>query len=454
MHRVNPQEVHSENDDGLSMVKRQSTIPLEHNSYFFLLGSIGVGTPAQKFNVIFDTGSPIVWIRSSNCFTCSRSTRAFNASVSSSFKELRNSSHSVSYADGTYVNGEYAKESITIGSRRFNNFSILIATDVYDSSNDSDINGIVGLSFHKTFDGRGSIVAHQRTRTKPMAFSYFIDLSDFAGGITFGGIDIARYYGSLAWIPLIFSEESGEKSYSHWAINLTGLYVSGISGIDRPTSTIMDTGTSFSIFPSLIADSINSLLSLEKVSIGFNSVITFGKQCHDGNIDQFQNLTLHFGETIIKISPRTFMFLKQYGDTLYCVSGLFGKPQFSNDSIILGNVILRQFYTVFDYGSMKIGIADANRNFDVESRIIAADSRNSPIGIADPSSIGGISYSGSVTRVINYFKIMVLAVLVILGILFIIGTFWRKRQKKKDPELHNNFPGLTNPGVDHNYMHS
>lgn len=347
-------------------------------------------------------------------------------------------------------------ESVSIGSVKFKNFSVLMATDIVTPHNGRS-DGIVGLSFHDIQKGNGSIIKTllKNETSNSRVFSYFIDLRDSSGGLTFGGIDTARYFGPLLWIPVTPSVKGGVKQFLDWSLNLTNLTISDINIIDEPIKLLMDTGTSCSAFSPAIARKINTLLDLEEISIGL-PYITYGVRCDDGDIDKFQNITLDFSGKRITISSRTYMFLEMKDQKLYCVSGMFGLPQISDDLIILGNLILRQFYTVFDYGSFKIGLAEANRQIDVTPIIVAADSRNPPLGISDPKDIGGIGASGTSIKVLNY-TVFIVAAFLMLGICYlIVRQILKKRREKRSREIQNSINRQLqtsyNPVVSHHYV--
>jgi hypothetical protein len=418
-----------------SLEKRQSTVPLNYAlEYFFLEGQMSIGTPAQKFSVLFDTGSPTVWVKGD-----SNSGDSFNSSASKSLQIIESVNASVAYMDGTSATGYFAKELVSVGSFKFKNFTVMIATDIYSPHPELARSGICGLSFHEVEIDQASIIRSlwKNKRSKSTVFSYFIDLTDNSGGITFGGIDIARYSGSLKWLNVTPSIVKGEKEYDHWALTLTNFMVNGAKVIDAPAKVIMDTGTSLAVLSPKIANRLNLLLlGLDKISIG-SSHITYGKRCDDGDIDNFAPLFLNFSGQLVKIPSRTYLYLHNEHGDLYCVSGFYGAADTSNDLMIFGNLILRQFYTVFDYGSFKIGISDANRKPDVKPNIVVSDFRRSPLGISPLSDIGGIGASGTPPKYRKEFLLirMILGIMLPISLVIYVMNKYVKKRKGKDREV-------------------
>jgi hypothetical protein len=62
----------------------EATASIELNNYFNseYYGEISIGTPPQKFEFMFDTGSANIWIASKDCSECSKK---FNRELSSTF---------------------------------------------------------------------------------------------------------------------------------------------------------------------------------------------------------------------------------------------------------------------------------------------------------------------------------------------------------------------------------
>ena len=151
--------------------------------------------------------------------------------------------------------------------------------------------------------------------------------------------------------------------------------------------------------------------------------------CDNGEIPSLGLLTFYFESNPISIQPSNYLFLHTYSGQVYCVSGFMGLESVADDTIILGNLIMRQFYTVFDFGSRKIGIAEANRQSSVNSLFVPVDSRNSPIGVSDPALIGGRSKTSERIQISTFDRRLLLISLCSIIIAVIVGIIAYRLQK-------------------------
>ena len=274
-----------------------------------------------------------------------------------------------------------------------------LATETNERTPGTD--GIMGMAFsppnaNPTFWE----VAVSQKRAQSSVFSYYIDATDKAGALTLGGMDLARFNGPLAWMPILPTlTSSGINNFVYWQVGLTKINI-GSNSVSLPGAklpTIFDTGTSLAVFPPEMAASINKQLGLQAINSEGTNASLYGTSCGDGKIpSSLPDLTLTFDNVILTMPASTYMFIQP--DTrgrLLCLSGVAGVSLSSAatepNSIIIGNILLRQFYTVFDPEVHQIGIANAYRRVSVETKMFAGGRFNSPNGTSPEVTVGGVN---------------------------------------------------------------
>ena len=246
-----------------------------------------------------------------------------------------------------------------------------------------------------------------------------MDSTNTAGGIVFGGIDTARYHGNLNWVPVTPTASSfGQPVFVYWQIKLNSILVGGVSVPFTPVDAVIDTGTSLAIFETEIAQQINAGVGLQQIGSGSNGLYMFGMRCSNGEIPKgLPDIILTFDYITVSIPASTYLFVHPDDNgRLVCISGIVGSKMSTTSSPILGNVLLRQFYIVFDYAARKIGFANADRSPYLNSSFVAADYTNSPVGTAPPSLTGGINYNGRSAAT----KESQISLFIILGLLVLL----------------------------------
>ncbi|GIQ84434.1 aspartic peptidase [Kipferlia bialata] len=90
-------------------------VPLNQYEGVEYFGPVDIGTPAQTFQVVYDTGSSNLWVPSSQCFTmtCLRHNR-YNAAKSSTYKP-NGTIIELDYGSGS-VNGYFSNDVVGLGA--------------------------------------------------------------------------------------------------------------------------------------------------------------------------------------------------------------------------------------------------------------------------------------------------------------------------------------------------
>ncbi|KAJ3321685.1 Vacuolar protease A [Boothiomyces sp. JEL0866] len=348
-------------------------------SPFMFSAVVDIGTPPQSFKLLIDSGSSNLWIRNSNCSSQECSIPGFVSSKSKTFQTINTNAPTISYLDGSYIQGPLVEDVLNIGGKSIQQQFYLAKED--DSTEGYAVDGILGLAFptsSKTvFE---NLIGTSQILKQVFSIYYSKDLQ--TGSLLLGGIDTNRFGGELLWNLVYGDNPSGSSPFSLWKTHLGNLTVADKSiSLQKSFRIIFDSGTSLSNFPMDVVEKINAALGFSHIP-GQN--ITYGIPCPNSTIPtSLPNITFGLDTGSLKFHPEDYIYfssaISNKTTQVYCTSAFIGRSNLT-DSAIFGNVLTQKLYVVHDLKNLKIGVAIANRNSSVSSNIVAADSSNTPAG--------------------------------------------------------------------------
>ncbi|PKA47218.1 Aspartic proteinase oryzasin-1 [Apostasia shenzhenica] len=221
-------------------------------------GEIGIGSPKQKFAVIFDTGSSNLWVPSAKCYfsiSCYFHSK-YRSSSSNTYKK-NGKSAAIHYGSGS-VSGFFSEDLVTIGD-------LVVKDQVFiEATREPGItfllarfDGILGLGFKEISVGNVTPVWYNmidQGLIKDPVFSFWFNRNseDGNGGeIVFGGSDPNHYIGEHTYVPVT------RKGY--WQFNMGDVLIGGqTSGVcSGGCAAIADSGTSLIAGPTTVIAEIN-----------------------------------------------------------------------------------------------------------------------------------------------------------------------------------------------------
>ncbi|CAK9437937.1 uncharacterized protein LODBEIA_P23150 [Lodderomyces beijingensis] len=341
-----PLSANSTAPTGAGVSKRAGKVPLtlidEGVSY---ASKITVGSNKQPQTVIIDTGSSDLWLVDVNA-KCEgkdndcKQYGTFNPSTSSTWKKL-NQQFSIEYGDYTTSTGTYGKDTVGFGGISITGQQL---ADVTDTSVNQPILGI-GLdtleASNTQYDNVPVTLKKQGVIAKN-AYSLYLNKPDAATGtIIFGGVDNAKYSGSLIYEDVTLP--------TRLTIALGGVGWNGKSYNGANTDALLDTGTTLAYLNPDIVDGIANQAGAYWVT--YQDGGQYEISC-DANLSG--DLVFSFAKGA-KISVPASELIYNNGDD-GCILGV--QPNAGSDDLtILGDTFLRHSYLVYNLDALTVGVA-------------------------------------------------------------------------------------------------
>ncbi|KAJ8761755.1 hypothetical protein K2173_004565 [Erythroxylum novogranatense] len=422
-------------------------------------GEIGIGTPPQKFTVIFDTGSSNLWIPSSKCYlsvACYFHSK-YKSDQSSTYQENGKSAE-IHYGSGA-ISGFFSNDHVKVGDLVVKDQEFIEATREPGATFVmAKFDGILGLGFQEISVGGAVPVWYkviEQGLVKEPVFSFWLNRKteeEEGGEIVLGGVDPNHYKGKHTYVPVT------HKGY--WQFDMGDVLIGGKATgyCTGGCSAIADSGTSLLAGPTPIITMINQAIGAsgvvsqeckavvnqygqtimdlllaeaqpEKVcsqiglctfdgtrdvSMGIQSVVDEGndktsgllrdtmcsacemtvvwmesrmkqnqtqehilkyvnKLCDRmpsplgesavdcGSLSSMPTISFTIGGKAFDLAPNEYILKVGEGAEAQCISGFTALdiPPPRGPLWILGDVFMGRYHTIFDYGNLKVGFAEA-----------------------------------------------------------------------------------------------
>ncbi|KAH7928167.1 acid protease [Leucogyrophana mollusca] len=314
--------------------------PLTDDSGVRWYGDITVGTPPTTYSVDFDTGSADLFLPGTDCGSSCDGHKLYNPASSSTSKDV-NKTFTMMYGDGSSVLGEQYTDTVSIAGYAAKNQVLGVASQYSSAFSSSNFapDGLMGLAFKLVSTYNSDSVFQTLVAQGAVPQSIFsFKLATSGSELRIGGMNNALYTGGFTWTDVT------EEGY--WQIDVDGISANGNETL-KGLSAIVDTGTT------LILGQTSSVQQFYD-AVGGTDV---GGGLYTLPCDSMPSVSVTLGGKSFTLSSDTFNFgtFDSSGET--CVGGISASDSLG-DLWVLGDVFLRNVYTVFDLGNSRVGYAD------------------------------------------------------------------------------------------------
>uniref|UniRef100_A0A8C6X357 Peptidase A1 domain-containing protein n=1 Tax=Naja naja TaxID=35670 RepID=A0A8C6X357_NAJNA len=311
------------------------------NSFYF--GKITIGTPPQDFLVALDTGSGVLWVPSTYCRSkaCGNH-NVFDPKRSSTYYSNNEQTYSLTYGSGTLSimlgYDTVQIQNIVVKNQQFG-LSVEEPTNPFYYSN---FDGILGLT-NPTPNTEESLLYQMMSQnqiSEPI-FSFYFSRQptvQYGGELILGGIDPQMYTGEITWAPM--------TDQGYWQIGIeefaigntaTGWCSEGCQGI-------VDTGTFLLTIPQQYITDF--LQSVNAANYGSDRV-----DCND--VQNMPTIIFFINGSQFPLPPSAY----DNGNCYIAIEPTYVSSSTGQPLWILGDVFLKEYYSIFDMKNNRVGLA-------------------------------------------------------------------------------------------------
>jgi len=331
------------------LTQKESQIIKDYaNAQYF--GTVSIGSPPQSFQVIFDTGSSNLWVPKVGCTHCGLPFIAkkskYDHDKSSTYVQ-DGKDFEIMYGSGS-VSGFFSTDDVTLAD------DLVIDAQRFAEVQDAGglgvayylgkFDGILGLGFTSiSIDGTTTCFENliKQNKLDQPIFAFYLG-DNAPGELTFGGYDTSKFEGELQFVKL--------DQATYWQITLDGIKAGDYSKVaDEKITAIVDSGTSLMTGPKAEIAKLAAAVGAKPNIMGEYTV-----DC--ATVGQLPDVVFTIGGHEYTI-PGSKIVLQAQGTCLLAFMGIdFPAP---GPQWILGDVFMREYYTVFNYVDETIGFAKA-----------------------------------------------------------------------------------------------
>jgi Eukaryotic aspartyl protease len=331
---------------------------LQPDDQFFYLNpiTIGEGDSAQTFNVLFDTGSPDLWLFSAQLppdEAGNHNHTLYKAGETPTSKLVADETWNISYIDGSGASGLVYTDTLNLADISICNAVVEAANSTTSDFTDSPGDGILGLDLEQSTPGPNILpttVQRLGNGTSPLFSALLTRQNESPGFFTFGYLNatvLGELTSNLTFISIPPRSQEVPGTVGSWTLNSEFAVLNGKRISRKGNTAILDTGTTGILLDTSLTKAVYDAIPGAKFSKLDQGYV------FPASTTLLPNLTLPFANAPITLQDNADFSLGPASEDGFLYGSIQDGGGLGYD--IFGTSWLNNVYAVFDLGMLGAG---------------------------------------------------------------------------------------------------